>query len=141
MPFTYLLSLVSDRGAEQLRGKSKDTNWPGWIPVQSFGAANVSVAIGSSGGSRTPASPGFPGQECQFAVNSEDLDIYTLQRWLLNGEPVSAKLNVVPAAVGEEGYQLVFEGAMITSYRPSAGPISFSLHFERMERRYLMRYR
>ena len=141
MPFTYLLSLVSDRGAEQLRGKSKDPNWPGWIPVQSFGAANVNIAIGSSGASRTPASSGLPGQEYRFVVNSEDLDIYALQRWLLNGEPVSAKLNAVPAAVGEEGFQLVFEGAMISSYRPGVGPIYLLLSFERIERRYLMRYR
>jgi hypothetical protein len=64
MPFTYLLSLVSDRGAEQLRGKSKDPNWPGWIPVQSFGVANVSVGFGTcvfGGARRMGPAPGKKG--------------------------------------------------------------------------------
>ncbi|HXM76800.1 MAG TPA: hypothetical protein VOA00_05695 [Thermoanaerobaculia bacterium] len=141
MHFTHLLRLVSNRDAAVLPGKSKDPNWPGWIPVQSFGVANRGVAIGSSGASKTPESPAFPGQEYYFVVNSDDVDIHALHRWFLNGEPVSAKLSAVPAAVGEEGFQFYFEGALISSLQMRVDATYFSLSPERVERRYLMRYR
>jgi hypothetical protein len=141
MHFTYLLKLVSDRNAETLPGKSKDPNWPGWIPVRSFGVGHPGVAMSSSAASTTPTSPAFPGQDYQFTVNSDDVDLYALQRWLLNGEPLSAKLNAVPAAVGEEGFQFAFEGAVISSLQPRVDLTFFTLSPERVERRYLMRYR
>lgn len=142
MQVTYLLRLLSaGRGA--LQGRSKDPNWPGWIPLQSFGSQHLNITTGFSAGVSARGEDGtaFLGGEYYFLANLQDLDFNTLQKWSLDGEPVSGKLNALPAVIGEEGYQLIFDGARVSHFSLIATTLEFSLEFDSMERRYLIRYR
>jgi hypothetical protein len=131
MHLRYLLRLISSRG-EEVRGASKDG-----IPVQSYANVNSGRATTTA----TEGSEGFPGYEYQFVVKLQDLDLHALQRWLLNGDPMTAKLNAVPDVVGEEGFQLVFDGAMLSSINFYGDEIYFSINSKTLERRYLTRFR
>ena len=135
----YYLQLKSTRSGGIVNGYGDDADWAGWIPVRSaqFGPATPVSVSSNSGVGRTERE--F--HEIQIVVNGDDLDVATLIRWAADAEPCSAVLNQVPDAVGKNGVRWGMSDALVINVQTSGMLISFTINFEKLDRRESLRFR
>lgn len=131
------LQLVS-RGGAQLQGWNAGKGWAGWIPIVSYSLGirqPHAVQHGSQGAAPDPTSDIH---EIHLATRMADIDVSTLMRWSTEGEPTTAKLDVLPTS-GDEGRQWLMTGAFVAAVSIAGEFVSFSLNFEKLEFLFLLK--
>ena len=123
MADTLVLRLVSTRGKGSIAGFSKDPAWPGWIPFQSF-------SFGSQSGLATGSTEGTlkrDATEVFLSAKMSSLDVTSLHKWVIDGEPASAQINLLNPRDGKKQSALIFSD--VASFSVSGDNGGFSLNF------------
>lgn len=132
----YFLQLVSTGAGGVVKGYTKDPDWAGWIPIESFSFRGANA----SGGSSSSRPVGEP-KEIDLTAAMADLDVPILYQMAAQGITCRAILNVVPNAVGEHGQRMTFTDALVSRVQNSGMLVSFSLNFGSMEWLQSLRFR
>lgn len=133
----YFLQLVSLGAGGVVKGYTKDPDWAGWIPIQSFSFRGSNAASGSYSNRRPAGEP----KEIDLIAAMADLDVAILYQIAAQGTACRATLNVVPDTIGEHGQRMTFTDAVVSSVQNGGMAVSFSLNFGSMEWLQSVRFR
>lgn len=132
------LQLVSARSGSQLQGWNAGKGWEGWIPIVSYSLGIRQPHAVQSGGHGATPDPTSDIHEIHLTAKMENIDVSTLMRWSTEGEPTTAKLDVLPTS-GDEGRQWLMTGAFVAAVSIAGEFVSFSLNFEKLEFLFLLK--